>query len=325
MQASTFGNMIKGHRRTYVLFALLTVYIILQFVWWAVLLVRKDDAISALALQVESMGGTPATLAVAGRSKLMIVGEGIVFLVIVLLVLYLTLRAIRRDLSLARDQQNFLLAVTHELRTPIAGIKLQLQTLGRSELSSEIRESLRLKAVQEADRLAQLTEKVLNATSVEQTRIDRPLQQIELMAYMRSLMDRAQQQIAPKHIMILEGPQELPITTDPGSLRTIVDNLVENAAKYAPAGTRIQIDVIARREGWRLTVCDEGQGVPPEDRERIFEKFYRSGNEATRQATGTGLGLFIVKQLVHQLGGGISVKERRPHGSIFAVSFPYER
>jgi signal transduction histidine kinase len=317
--------MVTGHRRTYVLFGLLTVYIILQFIWWAVLLVRKDDLISTLIAQVEALGGTATSVGVAGRSKLMIVGEGIVFLVIVLVVLYLTFRAIRRDLSLARDQQNFLLAVTHELRTPIAGIKLQLQTLGRRDLSAEVRDTLRLKAVQEADRLAQLTEKVLITTTFEQPRAEPLLQEIELMTFMRTLVDRAQQQIAPAHTVILEGPGDLQVNTDPEALRTIVDNLVENAVKYAPEGTNIQVEVIAKKEGWRLTVCDEGPGIPMEDRERIFEKFYRSGNEGTRSAKGTGLGLYIVKRLVQQLGGGITVKDRRPHGSIFAASFPYGR
>jgi signal transduction histidine kinase len=314
-----------GHRRTYVLFGLLTVYIILQFVWWAVLLVRKDDMISTLIAQVEALGGTVTSVGVAGRSKLMIVGEGIVFLVIVLAVLYLTFRAIRRDLSLARDQQNFLLAVTHELRTPIAGIKLQLQTLGRRDLSTEVRDALRLKAVQEADRLAELTEKVLITTTFEQLKAEPLLQELELMTFMRSLVDRAQQQIAPSHSVILEGPVSVKVSTDPQALRTIVDNLVENAAKYAPEGTNILVEVIAKKEGWRLTVCDEGPGIPIEDRERIFEKFYRSGNEGTRSAKGTGLGLYIVKRSVQQLGGGITVKDRRPHGSIFAASFPYGR
>ena len=87
-------------------------------------------------------------------------------------------------------------------------------------------------------------------------------------------------------------------------------------------GTTIEVAVIAGQDGWRLTVADEGPGIPEEDRQRIFEKFYRGGTEETRRAKGTGLGLYIVQRLVRQLGGSIAVRSRAPQGAIFAASFP---
>ena len=142
------------------------------------------------------------------------------------------------------------------------------------------------------------------------------------MELMRSVTERAMTQGASQHSVVLSGPDSLLVHTDAQALRSIADNLIENAAKYAPAGTVISVAVMQGREGWRLTVSDEGPGVPVEEKDRIFERFYRGGSEETRNATGTGLGLYIVQRLVQRMGGAIQVRRRAPHGAIFAASFP---
>lgn len=312
----------RSHRRTLLLFTVLAVYIIIQFVWWGVLLLRKDREVAQLALEVQALGGTPTTHMDTYRGLRMVLGEGSVFLVLLLGVMFLTFRAIRRDLALARTQRNFLMAVTHELRTPIAAIKLQLQTLTRHGLTAEQRDTLRDQALTEADRLTLLTDKVLLASSAEEGMLALEHRELELMELMRSVVERARLQLAPKHAITLEGPPTLLVHSDAQALRSIADNLIENAAKYAPEGTRIAIEVMKGREGWRLTVSDEGPGVTAAEQELIFEKFYRSGNEETRSSKGTGLGLYIVRRLAQRLGGAVHVRARVPHGAIFAASFP---
>ncbi len=309
-------------RRTYLFFAALTGYILLQFAWWAVLLVRKENESAALAMQVKILGGTTDHSLDASQAMRMIVGEGSVFLVLLLGVLFLTFRAIRRDLALAATQRNFLLAVTHELRTPIAAIKLQLQTLSRSGLDDAQREMLRNQALMEAERLNVLAEKVLLSTSAEDGVLTLDLKQVDVMELMRSVLERAKVQIAPEHELMLNGPDRLDVLSDPQALRSIADNLIENAAKYAPVGTRIGIEVVKGQEGWRLVVSDEGPGIPAPEQERVFEKFYRGGNEETRRTKGTGLGLYIVQRLTQRLGGAVVVRQGPGHGAIFAASFP---
>jgi signal transduction histidine kinase len=310
------------HRRTALLFGALAGHILLQFVWWAVLLLRKDREIRKLALELEALGTEVSVTADPQRSLLMVVGEGSVFLVLLLAVLYFTFRAIRRDLDLARTQRNFLLAVTHELRTPIAAIKLQLQTLARPGLDADQQLMLRTRAIDETDRLALLTEKVLLASSAGEDALALSNQALDAMDLLRSVVDHARSSLAPNHNVTLEGPEHLSVSSDPQALRSIVDNLLENAAKYAPEGSTIALIVEAGREGWRVSVSDEGPGIPSADLDRIFERFFRGGNEETRRAKGTGLGLYIVKRLAQALGGAVSVRNRRPHGAIFAVSFP---
>lgn len=315
-------GMASPHRRTYLLFGSLTAYILLQFTWWAVLLVRKENELAQLAMEVKLLGGQPDHPMNDSRAFRMIVGEGSVFLLFLLLVLFLTFRAIRRDLAMARTQRNFLMAVTHELRTPIAAIKLQLQTLSRSGIDAHQREVLRNQALVEAERLNVLADKVLLANSTDEGVLAMDLKEQDVMELMRNVVERARMQIAPDHQVELIGPERFTALTDAQALRSIADNLIENASKYAPEGTRIGIEIIKGREGWRMVVSDEGPGIAPEDEPRIFERFYRGGNEETRQAKGTGLGLYIVQRLAQRLGGEVLVRKAVPHGAIFAVSFP---
>lgn len=310
------------HRRTAALFGVLTVYIVLQFLWWGVLLIRKDREVARLALELQALGSGPEQPLDAQRSFLMVVGEGSVFLLLLLGVLFLTFRAIRRDLALARTQRNFLLAVTHELRTPIAAIKLQLQTLARKALTEDQKEMLRHRAIEEADRLALLTDKVLLASQAGEGTMELERAPVKVMELLHGVAERARTGAAKGRAVNVTGPEELEVQSDAQALRSVVENLVENAAKYSPEGTAIDLLVETGREGWRLLVCDQGPGIPAGEEERIFEMFYRAGQEETRHTKGTGLGLYIVRRLVQGLGGQVQVRPRQPRGAIFAASFP---
>lgn len=292
------------------------VYITAQSVWWALLLLRRDAAIAELRMELgQPSNSTPNT-------TFMVVGEAGVFLLLLGIVLGVAFMAIRRDLRLAAMQRNFMLAITHELRTPIASIKLQLQTLARPGLSSADAEQLRLSAIGEADRLTGLTEKVLTAASEGSAQVRLVHARVDAATAIREVFVRAQQRDAGTHAWAISVPANLIVRTDPQALRSIIENLLENAAKYAPVGTRIEAS--ARTEGnrWILEVADQGPGIAPNEREKVFERFYRSGSEDTRQQAGTGLGLYIVGRLVARLGGTILIREAHPHGAIFAASFP---
>lgn len=312
----------RSQRRTILLFAVLGIYILAQLVWWGVLLLRKDAEVADLALEVEALGGTPSVRMNAYRGLRMVLGEGSVFLLFLLVVFLLTFRAIRRDLALARRQHNFLLAVTHELRTPIAAVKLQLQTLARPALAPEQRETLQAQALTEVDRLALLTDKVLLAARASENSPRLDQQEVDVMQLLRDVVERARTQLAPRHQLVFAGPDDLSVSSDPEALRSIAENLIDNAAKYAPEGTTIRVEVERGREGWRLSVLDEGPGVPAAEHDLIFRQFYRSGSEETRSVKGTGLGLYIVQRLVQGLGGTVQVRDRSTHGAIFAASFP---
>ncbi len=311
------------HRRTLLIFSVLALYVLLQFLWWGYLLVNKDNELQALLGQLEALG-VRSTIDHdrPERTLWMVAGEGAVFLILLLLALWLTYRTVRHELGLARLQRNFLLAASHELRTPIAGLKLHLQTLHRRPLDEHQRAMLLNSALGDVERLGMLSEKILLATRLEELRKPLDREAVDLTELITTLVEQARSGYGREHNIVIDRPQAVVLESDREALRTILGNLLENACKYAPTGSTVHIVVRQRQGAVDVDVCDEGPGVPPQDHERIFERFYRSGNEETRQAKGTGLGLYIVKRLSEELGATVSYRPRLPRGAIFAVAFP---
>lgn len=300
----------RAQQRSLFLFGALALYILIQFGWWAVLLVRQEELIAALT------GQEPV------RRVGMVLGEGLVFLVLLIVLLLLTFRAVRRDLALARMQRNFLLAVTHELRTPIASLKLQLQTLRRSGIGEEARRELDDRAMAEVERLGTLTDKVLMAAGPRDAMPALRSDPTDIAAELRRVVDAMRATFGHAHVLEVDAPRSLLARLDPDAFRSIAENLLENAAKYSPAGTTVRAELHKLGHGVELRVQDQGPGVPKTEREYIFQRFYRGGDEEIRRTKGTGLGLFIVDRLVHALGGNIKVSDAHGGGAIFAVSFP---
>lgn len=310
-------------RTPLLVFGLVALYIVLQSAWWMWLLLSKDRDVYALQQQLIAEGVTPHLPVRTPQHTLwMIAGEGVVFLLLLLLALWLTYRTLRHELALARQQRDFLLASSHELRTPIAGLKLHLQTLQRPDLDAGRREALATNARHEVERLRVLTEKILLATRLDEARMPLDRAAVDVAAEAAGIAALARASYAHGHALLLHAPPTLLLDTDAEAFRSVLENLVENACKYAPAGTTVTIDLADSAEGVRLSVTDEGPGVPPADRARIFEKFYRAGNEETRGTKGTGLGLFIVARLMRALGGRVDHRPAAPHGSIFVATFP---
>ena len=308
------------HRTTLLLFAATAVYIVLQFIWWAYLLVRKDREMDQLieAFQLRPEGPAYAE-GHTRRTLWMVAGEGSVFLVLVLVAMYLTYRAVRRDLELARMQHNFLLAVTHELRTPIASLKLQLQTLRRKGLSEQQQLELREDALEDVDRLGSLTETLLTAARLEAGRPDLRPEPTDLAGLVRGEVERAARQGADIRIM---APDGLQATVDPEAVRTVLGNLLDNALKYGPPEGPVEVSLSVSGERADLMVSDRGPGVPAGEREAIFGRFHRGGEEETRRTKGTGLGLYLVRRTLQAMGGEVTVRDRPGGGAIFAASFP---
>ncbi|MCC7501297.1 MAG: HAMP domain-containing histidine kinase [Flavobacteriales bacterium] len=312
------------HRRTLLLFSVIAAYVLLQFLWWAYLLISKDNELQALISQLQALGvSSTIDHAKPGRTFWMVSGEGTVFVTLLLLALWLTYRTVRHELGLARQQRNFLLAASHELRTPIAGLKLHLQTMQRRSLAPDQQASMIAQALGEVDRLGALSEKILLAMRLEELRLPMNRSNLDLAALTIEVAERARGTYGRQHRIELSAPTELMTQTDADAFATILGNMLENACKYAPSGTPINVSLQqAPAQQILLEVSDQGPGVPEEDRAHLFERFFRGGNEETRQAKGTGLGLYIVHRLAAELGGKVSFRPGPSGGSIFAVVIP---
>lgn len=306
-----------------VLFTLVALYIVLQFLWWAWSLVNKDGELQLLQQQLLREGLVPVTpMDEPGHTFRMVAGEGSVFIILLLLALWITFRSVRHELELARQQRDFLLAANHELRTPLAALKLQLQTMGRSGLADQQRADLGASALGEVDRLGALTEKILMATRLDEAGSMLQITSFDAAAVLSETCALALRTYASGHEIRTSIPDRSILKADEDAFRSVVGNLLENASKYAPAGTPITVALRSDHGMVVLEVSDEGPGVPEDERTAIFRKFHRVGAEETRGTKGTGLGLYIVKRIMEAHGGRIEYQPRSPHGSIFAAIFP---
>jgi signal transduction histidine kinase len=313
------------HGRALLQFYFLVIYVFLQFSWWTYLIIDLNREIHDLRIeQIEA--NYPEKKLVYDRllekRKWMVLGESSVFVAILVLGVYRTLRSLRRETNLAKLQRNFLMATAHELRTPVASVRLQLDTIVRHRLDADQTERLIQHARAETERLELLIEKALMATRLENGKYPmnpEPFSPADLIS--QKLQSSFLEHISNKKITI-DAPDKSHIVMDKTVFTSIFSNLVENALKYGGAEGQVEVKLELTESQLRLVVSDQGPGINERDLKLIFNRFYRSGNEETRSAKGTGLGLFIVSQLVKAMRGRINVVNRSPSGAVFEVLIP---
>lgn len=285
--------------RPLTIFYLLCSYVILQFCWWAYLLANSSHTRAG-----------------------MISGEGTVFLSLLLFGAYRLRKAINEEKALHQQQKNFLLSVTHELKSPLASIKLYIQTILKRDLEKEKQQGFLENSLKDIERLNQLVENMLIATQIESKSYVYQRDLVNLSSLTEEILQQLSLKIKEKRALSMNIGPSMGIIGDSFALSLVVNNLIENAIKYSDEGSIITISLTKNGPNIRLAVADEGKGVPDIEKQKIFDKFYRIGDEDTRSAKGTGLGLFIVKQITDYHGASIRVKNNQPTGSIFEILFP---
>jgi signal transduction histidine kinase len=291
----------------------LAVYVLLQLLWWGYQLVQLN---AKLILEQESDMHRQYVLL---RSKVwMVAGEGVVFFILLAFGFRYIKRTVSRELAIARKEKNFLLSVTHELKTPIAAIKLFLETMQSRSLSEDKRQELLLHSVQETKRLQSLTENILMAARLDSGKDTVIAAVVDLSELVQREIKRFRQMFAvPIESDIASG---VCVNGDEQMISVVVVNLIDNALKYGQ-GKPIRV-VVSIASGYaNLIVSDSGAGIPSGEEKRIFEKFYRIGNEETRTSKGTGLGLFIVDAVAKMHGAEVFATNAPNGGAVFTVRF----
>ncbi|HEU4551230.1 MAG TPA: ATP-binding protein [Chitinophaga sp.] len=308
-------------------------YTILALVWWGVLLfwqsrqitdferrnldLRIDNTVHPVEYKLE--------LQRIERDERMrtfkFFGEGGTFLGIILLGAFFVYRSIWKQIKLTRQQQNFMMAVTHELKSPIAAAKLNLETIRKHKLDPEKQQKLVENTIKETNRLDQLCNNILLASQLETERYKLFREPLDFSALLDCGVKELQARIT-SHTIIADLQPRIWVEGDKFMLQMVLNNLVENAVKYAPKQTVIKVRLYENGHMLKWQVSDEGPGVPPEERQRVFLKFYRIGNENTRKAKGSGLGLFLTKKIMEQHGAAIQVKDNTPKGACFEITWP---
>lgn len=251
--------------------------------------------------------------------------EGAFFLIVIFTGMGVILRAVRRDARLRRWQTNFLAAVSHELKSPLASLQLAAETLEIRESDPEHRRRLVTRILADADRLATMVAKVLDTERLDQRHVPLKRQRLSLAEAVAEALAEHELRAREARVEVrVEVPEQLAIEADPVGVRTVLRNLLDNALKATrDDGGHVLVRARETPAGVRLDVTDDGVGFAPEEASHLFDKFYRVGDELRRTRPGTGLGLYLTRRFVELEGGKISARSDGPGlGAIFTVTWP---
>jgi len=286
---------------------ILFLYVLIQLTWWGVQLERNyrqiysNDEVYFYKLN-------------------MIIGEGLVFCILLFLGFRFIHKTIKKDMQTARTENTFLLSVTHELKTPLASLRLMLDTLLKRKTEYETQVRMIKDAQSALNKLHQQIDNILLTTRTNGTGINLWNSMIDLVQIAQTTKKRYTQWY-PEHNWVLETDDEVKFPFDPELMGALLSNLMDNAAKYSPPQSQILISLHITNE-IVISVMDEGDGFHELDKNKVMKAFYR-GLQKNTQKPGTGLGLYLVQNIVKLYNGSIAIKNNEPKGSIIEIHLPY--
>jgi signal transduction histidine kinase len=252
---------------------------------------------------------------------------GIIFFGLLIAGLVVNTIFLVREIRRNEQQDSFLNAVTHELKTPIASIRLYLETLASRNLDEAKRREFYRIMLEDTDRLLGTVEQVLKAGELRHASERKNWQEVKFSAIVREVLDlaRLRQNLSPEVLRFgAEPPANIIVLGNPEELRTAVFNLLDNAVKYSGEKKNIVVDLLTPNiDSVVLRVQDDGIGIPRNELKRIFKRFYRASNSKRDHVKGTGLGLFIVRSIARRYGGDASAESAgEGQGSTFTIRLP---
>ena len=321
----------KRLRRTIFIYWMLLFYIVAALVWWFVSLEKQNKQLAQLQYASVNVEKDSLSLAQWGdkifaidtetkRNTGKYLAEGITFLILIFIGAAFVYRSVRRQFNMQQQQQNFMMAVTHELKTPISVARLNLETLQKYNLDPEKRKKLIRTTLDETARLNFLTNNILISSQLEGASYKSSKEELDLSTLLKDCLQDFRNRF-PDRTFKEDIEADADVKGDSLLLQMLINNLLENAVKYSLKENPVTAVLKKYRSGIELQIKDEGPGIAEEEKKNIFSKFYRIGNEATRKAQGTGLGLYLCSKIVRDHNADISVTNNEPSGSNFAVIF----
>jgi signal transduction histidine kinase len=322
----------KQIKKATVIYWLMLTYIVVALAWWFISLQTQNRMLADFRMKQlnatidktyspEVYQAEYASI-VAERKKrtVMHVSEGLFFFALIILAAVFIFRSVRHQFRLQLQQQNFMMAVTHELKTPIAVTRLNLETMQRYALEPEKQKKLIKTTLEETSRLTSLTNNILVASQLEGGGYPSFKDDLDLSDLLKDCIQDFRNRF-PDRIFTEQITAGADVKGDALLLQMLINNLLENAIKYSPKESPITAILKTDRNSVYLSIIDQGPGIPEDEKKKIFGKFYRIGNEATRKTQGTGLGLYLCTRIADYHNADISVTNDKPHGSNFAVNF----
>src|SRR5699024_2869551 len=289
-------------RNTLFLFYFLVIYAIAQLLWWGYMWFSLEP-----------------------NRKGMIIGEGMIFLLIFLVGALKLKNHFKKEHENQKQQENFLLAITHELKSPLASVKLNIQTIMKRDLDREKQHLLLSNSLKDVERLDDLVENILLVTKLESKSFNLPREEFNFTALIEKITARMQEHACSSQVIKTSLKPDVFLYADKFAISIVVTNLIENAIKYSPPCAHVNVVLQDRGGNLTFSVSDHGEGIAVEEKKLIFNKFYRVGNESTRTKKGTGLGLFVVKTVLQKHNAQIKVMDNTTSGSIFEITFDNNR
>lgn len=251
---------------------------------------------------------------------------GIIFFALIITGLVLNTTFLIREIRRNEQQDAFLNAMTHELKTPIASIKLYLETLKTREVQEEKRREFYDVMLADSNRLLTTVEQVLQASKTREKSRELNVSKIEIGELLGDCarLIRSRYNLEEDAIKVTESLEEVYVSGDAGELRTVFGNLLDNAVKYSNKEIDVSVSAKIRQKSIvEIRVKDKGAGIPPDELKRVFKRFYRVPTASTQTTKGTGLGLYIVHSVIKKHGGKVFARSPgEGQGSTFIVRLP---
>ena len=309
-----------GSRSSLILFVLINIAWLGLVALWVYYSVNNYQTIKRISLRFQF---GPAGV---GSPWVALFGAGILmlFLLLGIIVIYVYYR---KQAALNLVHQNFISSVTHELRSPLASLQLYLETLVFRDPEEGLRKEFLGRMQEETERLSALIQNILWVSRIQRFKIDYAFDWVPLSERLAEyLEDKRTKHGWRNEELVSDIEQDVSVRCDWENLKIALDNLIENAIRYSPSGFWLKVSLNRSGERCRLFFEDRGVGIPQPAQKQVFKMFYRAGREMTRTVKGTGLGLYIVKNVVTAHGGKISVRSegKRGQGTTFILDLPQE-
>ena len=319
------ANKFKKLRYVFFIYWILLVYIVTALIWWFIAL--KEQNRQMTQYKIQDLNAADKNYAIQldrikqdeKRKTGQYLGEGSIFFLLIVAGAVFVFRAVRRQLTLSQEQQHFMMALTHELKTPISVAMLNLETLQKRRLDESQQQRLIQTTLQETNRLNALCNNMLVSSQIEAGGYAITKEETDMSELISNCVQAFVTRFPDRQI-IAHVKENIFVNGDRLLLQMLTNNLIDNAVKYSPRESAIVVSLEEKSGSAILEVKDEGKGIAREEKEKIFDKFYRTGNTATKAAKGTGLGLYLTKKIVAQHNGNISVTDHIPTGTIFTVT-----
>jgi two-component system, OmpR family, sensor histidine kinase CiaH len=314
----------KKLRSIFIIFWFLLAYILAALIWWFIALNRQNKLMTRYEMeQVHTTDNNYQAKfneikSLEKRKTAQYLGEGLTFFMLIVAGAIFVFRAVRRELRISREQQNFMIAITHELKTPISVAKLNLETMQKRKLDEMQQQRLIQTTLEETNRLNALCNNMLLSSQIEAGGYRQTNEETNISELVGNCVQDFIRRYPQQKIDVSIAP-DIFISGDRLLLQILANNLIDNAIKY---GAKETVSVLLSEEKNKIffSVKDLGKGIAAEEKDKIFSKFYRIGNAATKGAKGTGLGLYLCTKIAGQHNANISVTDNNPTGAIFTVT-----